>query len=180
MLMLVFDGSKHRIMMVLNIFVFFCVLFLYSCVCFFNVSIQLAFEEQFAALFTKWRKDGIDLKDLDKAAQPLSLGIKCHKCHCHISFSFWCIDVLQLGWVKSHQLCRHGQQTQIALPMLLRRQLQDPEGLGSGGNMALICMLGLRKDGKQPRCCFNWLIKSLLQWHVDGMTPFWIRSIFTF
>ena len=85
--MLVFDGSKHRIMMVLNIFVFFCVLFLYSCVCFFNVSIQLSFEEQFAALFTKWRKDGIDLKDLDKAAQPLSLGIKRHKCHCHISFS---------------------------------------------------------------------------------------------
>lgn len=31
--------------------------------------------EQFAALFTKWRKDGIDLKDLDKAAQPL-LGEK--------------------------------------------------------------------------------------------------------
>ena len=27
---------------------------------------------------------------------------------------------------------------------------------------------------------FNWLIKSLLQWHVDGMTPFWIRSIFAF
>ena len=71
--------------MVVNVLFFFCVL-LYSCV----LSIQLSFEEQFAALFTKWQKDGIDLKDLDKAAQPLSLGIKC-RFHVSFSRSRWCV-----------------------------------------------------------------------------------------